>query len=214
MPNDVATVIQAGIEREADRVPPNPETGEFDSYAARRVDALYKMCSQRLGADADADRATVLLHEQEDGSVTLPDGTGVPASVAERLRCDCREQHGDGSTSSVISPALRRKVLKRDGGCCFPGCEQRHWLQIHHVIHRSRGGPTVEWNLRSECGFHHRVIHSPGWRVGWGPDGELHYIRPDGTEVRATPPPPLEPELRRRMEGWLPFAGGDPPRQE
>jgi hypothetical protein len=214
LPTDQAEAIRRAIEREADRIPPNPETGEFDSYAARRADALYKICSQLLAADADVDRATVVVYEQPDGSVVLPDGTGLPPSVAQRLRCDCREQHADGSVEQVISAALRRKILRRDGGCTFPGCEQRHWLQIHHVIHRSNRGPTAEWNLRAKCGFHHRVIHQPGWRVDWDADGRLHYFRPDGTEVTADPPPALSPELRTHLDRWLPFTDGDPPDDE
>src|SRR5437764_11599124 len=89
MPKDVVEVIRTAIEREADRIGPNPETGEFDPYAARRAQALYKICSQALGADGDADRATVILHRQPDGSSRYEDGTGVPPSVAERMRCDC-----------------------------------------------------------------------------------------------------------------------------
>jgi hypothetical protein len=211
IPNDQIDAIRRAIEREADRIPPNPETGELDSYAARRADALYKICSQRLAADADADRATVILYEQPDGSVTLADGTGLPDSAAERMRCDCREQHADGSVDQVISPALRRKILRRDGGCTFPGCEERRWLHIHHVIHRSRGGPTTPENLRARCGFCHLVVHRPGWREEFGPDGEVHIFRPDGTEFTTDPPPPLSPDLRARLNGWLPFTGAEPP---
>jgi hypothetical protein len=214
LPNDQAEVIRRAIEREADRVPPNPETGELDSYAARRADALYKICSQCIAADADADRATVVLYEQPDGSVTLADGTGLPDSATERMRCDCREQHSDGSVDQVISPALRRKILRRDGGCTFPGCEQRHWLQVHHVIHRSKGGPTTPNNLRARCGFCHLVVHRPGWREEFGPDGEVHIFRPDGTEVTTDPPPPLSPELRARLQVWLRVTDGDPPPTE
>src|SRR5437763_6198448 len=36
MPKDVAEVIRRAIEREADAIPVNPETGEFDPYTARR----------------------------------------------------------------------------------------------------------------------------------------------------------------------------------
>lgn len=206
IPNDICAVIESAIEREADRLPPNPLEGTFEPYSARRVDALFKICSQALGADPDADRATVVLHEEPDGSTSLADGTCLPASAAEWMRCDCREQHADGSLTDSIPRALRRKVLRKYGRCMFPGCEQRHWLQIHHVIWRSRGGPTVEWNLRPDCPYHHRVIHQPGWRAEWGADGELHYFRPDGIEVEAEPPPPLDPNIRERVDGWMPFA--------
>jgi hypothetical protein len=214
LPAEQAEVIRTAIEREADKVPVNPESGQFDPYAARRVDGLYKICSQALGADSDADRATVVLHEQADGSLRLADGTARPDSVTERLRCDCREQHADGTLSQVISPALRRMLMRRDGGCTFPGCEQRRWLHAHHVIHRSKGGPTVAWNLKMTCGFHHHKVHEPGWRAEFDPGGSVRYFRPDGTEVTAESPPPLRPELRTRLDRWLPFTDPDPPEPE
>ena len=161
-PKDMGEVIRTAIEREADRIGPNPETGEFDPYAARRAQALYKICSQALGSDSEADRATVVIHQGPDGGARYEDGSLVPLSAAERMRCDCREQHPDGSVSQVISPSLRRKVLRRDGGCTFPGCEQRHWLALHHIVWRSRGGPTTDRNLTARCGFHHQVVHVPG----------------------------------------------------
>src|SRR5205814_103818 len=133
-----------------------------------------KICSEALGSAGSAERATVVLHEEPDGSMRYPDGSGMPESVAEFFGCDCREQHADGSVTSPVSAALRRLLLRRDGGCTFPGCEQRHWLHLHHVIWRSRGGPSEAWNLRSRCGFHHRVVHQPGWREVIDPDGAVH----------------------------------------
>jgi len=55
------------------------------------------------------------------------------------------------------------------------------------------------------------VIHQPGWRVAWDDEGELHYFRPDGVEVTANPPPSLDPEVRKRVEDWMPFTNSDPP---
>jgi hypothetical protein len=210
VPNDMAAAIERAIDREAERLPLHPLM-PVDPYPARRVDALFKICSEALGADGDADRATVVLYEEPDGSTVLADGTGLPASAAEWMRCDCREQHADGATTDSIPRAMRRKILRRYGACTFPGCEQRRWLQIHHVIHRSKGGPTVEWNLRPKCPFHHRVIHEPGWRVAWDEEGELHYFRPDGVEVYVKPPPRLRSDVRDRIERWMPFtARGSP----
>jgi len=205
IPNDMAAVIEEAINRQAGRMPLHQIDGTWEPYRARRVDALLKICSQALGADGDADRATVVLHEQPDGSTSLADGTGLADSTAEYLRCDCREQHADGSVTDAIPRSLRRKILRKYGRCTFPGCEQRHWLQIHHIIWRSKGGPTVEWNLRPDCPFHHRVIHQPGWRVVWDDDGQLHYFRPDGCEVKEEPPPRLDPQVRKRVEEWMPF---------
>ena len=72
----------------------------------------------------------------------------------------------------------------------------------------------MEWNLRPDCGFHHRLIHQPGWRVVWDEEGELHYFRPDGVEVKVIPPPPLRPDVRDRVEGWMPFTNRGSPQPE
>ena len=213
-PNDLVAAIQRAVEREADKVPPNPETGVYDSYASRRMDALHKICSQALGADSDADRATVILHQGEDGSVSFADGTGIPDSVAEAMRCDCREQHPDGTVRAVVSAALRRKLIRTYGGCTFPGCEQKRWLHIHHIVRRADGGPTEEWNLRPRCGFDHHKVHQPGWREEFGEDGEVRIFRPDGTVVEPPPPAPLRPDLRERLDGWLYSTDPDPPDPE
>jgi hypothetical protein len=205
VPNDMAAVIGAAIDAEAETLPPNPETGQFDPYPSRRLDALYKICSKVLGVRGNADRATVVVHTHPDGTASFDDGTAVPASVADWMSCDCREQYADGSISDSIPRRLRRRILRRYGHCTFPNCEQRHWLQVHHIIHRSQGGPTEEWNLRPDCPFHHRVLHQPGWRVTWDEQGELHYFRPDGVEVKTKPPPPMEREVRERFDSWLAF---------
>src|SRR5207248_2782574 len=47
--NAAAQVIQRAIEAEADTIGPNPETGELDSYAARRAQALLRTCPTALG---------------------------------------------------------------------------------------------------------------------------------------------------------------------
>src|SRR5205807_8488351 len=103
MPKAVAEVIRTAIEAEADQIGPNPETGELDSYASRRMDALYKIWSEALGADGAVDRATIVIHQDPDGSMRFGDGGAMAESVAEYLGCDCREQQPDGSMRPVIS---------------------------------------------------------------------------------------------------------------
>jgi hypothetical protein len=43
-----------------------------------------------------------VVYEREDGGLDLADGTALPDSVAQRLGCDCREQHADGSLTDAI----------------------------------------------------------------------------------------------------------------
>lgn len=62
-------------------------------------------------------------------------------------------------------------VLRDDGLCQVPGCS-RHGDHVHHTIHRSQGGPLVDWNEVTACLPHHVAIHL-GWVSvsGRAPDG-------------------------------------------
>jgi 5-methylcytosine-specific restriction endonuclease McrA len=53
------------------------------------------------------------------------------------------------------------RILERDGyRCQAPGCTTRRCLEVHHIIHRSHGGPDEAWNLTVLCATHHRhVLH-------------------------------------------------------
>jgi predicted restriction endonuclease len=39
------------------------------------------------------------------------------------------------------------------------------WIDGHHIIHWSDGGPTELDNLVSLCRPHHRAVHEQGWRI-------------------------------------------------
>ena len=48
-----------------------------------------------------------------------------------------------GAASEIIPAHLRRTVTTRHPHCAFPGCDQpASACDIHHLIPRSRGGPT------------------------------------------------------------------------
>lgn len=64
------------------------------------------------------------------------------------------------------SASLRREVSERDGGRCrFPGCDRRHRLHVHHIVHWEHGGPTEKLNLILLCDRHHRAIHREHWTL-------------------------------------------------
>ncbi|MCA9797237.1 MAG: HNH endonuclease, partial [Candidatus Eremiobacteraeota bacterium] len=69
--------------------------------------------------------------------------------------------------------AQRRAVLRRDGyRCSCPGCPNRLWLDVHHVVFYCRGGPTVPENLIVVCSRCHKNIHQGILRVsGVAPHG-------------------------------------------
>jgi hypothetical protein len=67
------------------------------------------------------------------------------------------------STPQGIDPALRARVLTRDGGCVAAalGIDVVCWgpLDPHHVLPRGRGGADHEGNLITLCRAHHDWVH-------------------------------------------------------
>jgi hypothetical protein len=79
---------------------------------------------------------------------------------------------------------LRRALAARDGGCRFPGCTNRRFVDAHHIVHWADGGET---KLVSLCRRHHRFVHEYGFSVAR--DGAaLCFLRPDGRRVPEAPP--------------------------
>ena len=79
------------------------------------------------------------------------DASSAPTLVGrdgeEALPAACLEAiAGEGATP----PRLRARVLARDGHACR-NCGSHRALHAHHVIWRSRGGPTVLDNLQTLC---------------------------------------------------------------
>ncbi|MGE0491358.1 MAG: HNH endonuclease [Vulcanimicrobiota bacterium] len=85
------------------------------------------------------------------------------------------------------TPAQRRAVLRRDGyRCSCPGCPNRLWLDVHHVVFYCRGGPTVPENLIVVCSRCHKNIHNGILRVsGVAPHGLVWRARPPRSRTRA-----------------------------
>jgi 5-methylcytosine-specific restriction protein A len=74
--------------------------------------------------------------------------------------------HGIGSPQRCFTPAQRRAIMVRDGGCAIPGCSiPAAWTEIHHVDPAENGGPTETDNGVLLCWFHHRTIETSGWQI-------------------------------------------------
>ena len=97
-----------------------------------------------------------------------------------------------GGASETIPAHLRRAVTTRHPHCAFPGCDQPASVcDIHHIIPRSRGGPTSLPNLVPLCGFHHlTAIHRWGWSLTLHSDGTTTAASPDGTRALHSHGPP------------------------
>ena len=224
-----------------------------DDHELSEADALVAVAQNALAAgpvdSSGDDRHLLVLHVDAEilthhDQGTDPDNTavcriengpGVDRSTAERIACDAAlvalinsatpgEHLRLGRKTRKISPALRRALRIRDGGCRFPGCHRQRHLEAHHVIHWLRGGLTDLDNLVLLCRRHHMAIHEEGFTVTWATSSTCtpgwEFQRPDGEPVPAnptlTPSPdafagndPFDPELIR--PGWRgePFSLAD-----
>ena len=96
------------------------------------------------------------------------------------------------------SPAQRRELLRRDGYCCStPGCPNRHWLHLHHLVPYAEQGPTQPKNLVSLCSACHKNLH----------DGHLHIVgdRDSGLTYQDAEGRDLAREHRIVVAGWINF---------
>ena len=192
-PEDGAAVL-AALDA---RVPDGTLLRDWDHASAR---ALVEMAKD--GGGGKSVKPVVLVSVSQESLVGQPGADTIGAinhgmaylnlGTIERLLCDGRVQAlltdedgkiiETGSMSQHIPQYLANAVLERDGGVCnHPECDRDKYLEIHHVIFRSHGGPTEFWNLRPLCWEHHDDIHNRGWKLVHTGGGNVQWIRPDGT---------------------------------
>jgi hypothetical protein len=97
-----------------------------------------------------------------------------------------------GIPTDIIPPHLRRAVVLRDRHCSFPGCYRPPAAcHIHHIIPRSKGGPTSLTNLLLLCRYHHLIaIHRNGWQIRLNPDSTKTATSPYHDRTLHTHSPP------------------------
>jgi len=207
-----------------------PEPGLSGDGAAKALngaDVLLEVAERSLASDGKqrpaGERHQVVIHadassltgDEEAAGCRIEDGPAICAESARRLACDgsllpvlhgARESLDIGRKSRVVPAGMRRALDIRDEGRCrFPGCENRRWVDAHHIVHWARGAETKLSNLVLLCGHHHRLVHEGGFSVARMADGSLAFRRPDGRPVPAVPSPARgsckELRLRNRKAG-------------
>ncbi len=99
-----------------------------------------------------------------------------------------------GTSTDTIPPHLRRAVILRDQHCAAPGCHQPPAAcQVHHLVPRSKGGPTSLTGMILLCTFHHLIlVHRWNWTITLNPDGTTTMRSPDGSRVYHSHSPPAD----------------------
>jgi hypothetical protein len=194
----VATeIVAAALESPPDPITTLPEPR---TLAQRRADALVDLCQSSNSTSAEIKTAVDVVVDIETlagaDTVTvqrlrreLASGGPISGPGLDRLMCDAsfRTLVTDGPRTVLaynratpdIPPALRRAVRIRDRNCTFAGCDRPHrWCDLHHIVPRSRGGPTTIENLTLLCRFHHTTVHEGGWQLTRAPDGTIRVNSP------------------------------------
>jgi hypothetical protein len=132
------------------------------------------------------------------GKACLDLAGDISATEARRLACDAKiipvvlGSHGEpldvGRAQRLATPAQRRALSLRDGGCVLPGCDappQR--CTAHHIVLWAHHGETKISNLVFLCGTHHTLIHHSDWSVRIARDGLPEFLPPATLDPSRTP---------------------------
>jgi hypothetical protein len=178
---------RSGVQPELDDCSPEPVRPNVSN-----ADAMALMAETMLGADHTKDisrheRTLVVVHLDGD-QAHLHEGPNLSPETAKRMSCDaciCGVLMRDletldlGRTQRLPNRAQRRALMARDGGCRFPGCTERRYVEAHHVVHWTDGGLTDLANLVLLCWRHHHAVHEGGFRMTFE-HGDVTVWRPDG----------------------------------
>ncbi len=152
----------------------------------RGADALGRVTRQGLASTGvrGGEPPRIIVHATADQVLARPgagratcEQTGlVTAPLLRRLQCDAALSAvllapsgavlNLGRSTRCITPAQRRALLARDGGCVVPGCEvPSAQLEGHHVTAWAAGGLTDIDAVVLACGPHHTMLDLGTWSV-------------------------------------------------
>jgi hypothetical protein len=201
--------LEVGREALRDACTEAEQGGSAEPREPVNADALVLMAEGLLAQGPSGrpagERAQVVIHVDEQalaGDESTPrrceleDGAAISPETARRLSCDASRVTlvdgpdgpvSQGRRSRTIPTGMRREVRARDGGCRFPGCTHRRWVDDHHIRHWAKGGETTPENLVQLCRRHHRLCHEGGFTVERKRSGEFVFRNPHGLVLEASP---------------------------
>jgi hypothetical protein len=172
--------------------PRTPEQRNFDIVVGLLTAGLRSSEGQPGSMRATSTvMAVIQLGDLESGSgVGWLDDIDEPvaASTVQTMACDAGfarivlgadgEVLQLGRTERLFSPAQRRALAVRDGGCVWPQCTAPpSWCHAHHVTPWSQGGDTDVGNGALLCPAHHHMLHASDFEMRMI-EGRPHLLSP------------------------------------
>ncbi|PJJ73096.1 uncharacterized protein DUF222 [Diaminobutyricimonas aerilata] len=151
----------------------------------RQFDILIGLITAGVRAPSGSLRPTAMVNivvqadhlDRGTGAAWIDDVTEpISAFTARTLLCDADTStivlgaNGEvlhlGRRERLFTPAQRRALAVRDGGCVWPGCTAPpSWCHAHHLLEWEHGGPTDLDNGVLLCSAHHHMLHNSGYRM-------------------------------------------------
>ncbi len=182
---DTALIIQQAVERVADKLfrkfaSDNEQTPELPIPQRSTLQALalvdiVRNANSNIGVAQNRPQADITFVVRAETPHVCEDADLHPNTL-DMLMCDAALHPvivnslgvpiDMGRSVRLATPAQRRALTVRDGGCIFPGCNApAAWCDAHHVNHFEDGGPTDLNNLALLCRHHHGITHRTGWTM-------------------------------------------------
>jgi len=201
---------KAAIDAQVKLIPSDAET----PLDQRRCDALVGIVHSFVAGSGSRATTTspyvVVAHvplgalvedsgEESTLAAELEHGGLIDAETVRRIACDATvvvaldDDLGhtmyEGRARRFPSDAQRREVMRRDRQCRFPGCTNVTFTNVHHVVPWKPGGRTDLDNLALLCLFHHKTVHTKGWKMTGDATTELTFCGPSGRVMTSRPSP-------------------------
>lgn len=153
--------------------------------SADKIEAMLEMMADFIGESSprgDVSAPPVQLHVHKCSECAKPSVSTskgeleIGQAELERAECDCHVSRPNERNTTSIPPATRRKVLAHyRHKCQRAGCEYTHFLEVHHIVPRSRGGSNDPDNLTCLCSGCHSLVHEKKGFMVRSPEAVYHW---------------------------------------
>lgn len=178
------TLPQKELEREVTALNPNARIQEKIRPVARELSELKVPVDQKTEQNLEALKD--ILSQKMGKPATLAQVIAWAAEVTREKFDPVRKAQqavssGRISLATTVQPMEGRRriaaavkhpvILRDDMQCTFLGrngrrCEQKRWLDTHHITPVANGGLNTIDNIRMLCRAHHDLVHSGKRQTG------------------------------------------------
>lgn len=197
LPFETGELLEKALDRARDTTASEAPEFADEPWSAQQADALLAVVGAYLSNDASSpvvsDNYQVMVHVDQSALAAGQGRSGLPIETVKRLCCDggmvaiVEDEQGEplsiGRKSRVVPTAIKRALQARDRGCVFPGCQNRRFVDAHHIKHWSAGGETSLDNLMLLCSLCRRLVHEGGFQIERDYQNRWFFKGPDGRTV-------------------------------